>query len=160
MPRFTNPFKNNAPKDDFDATYYGEDTADIQDDAIYSAPKADANVDHVNPTPASAPKRTGYMSASSSAVTMKLMKPSSYQEATTIADQLMNNCAVVMNLENTNKETASNLIYFLSGVIYAINGHMKPVSEDTYMLAPSNMEIAEESTSAASSTEGLDAYGY
>jgi FtsZ-interacting cell division protein YlmF len=65
-----------------------------------------------------------------------------------------------MNLENTNKETAANLIYFLSGVIYAINGHMKPVSEDTYMLAPSNMEIAEESTSAASSTEGLDAYGY
>ena len=160
MARFTNPFKTNAPKDDFDANYYGEDTADIQDDAIYGAPKAEPTIDHVTPAPAPAPKRTGYMSTSTAAVTMKLMKPSSYQEATTIADQLMNNCAVVMNLENTNKETASNLIYFLSGVIYAINGHMKPVSEDTYMLTPSNMEIAEEGTGATAAADGLDAYGY
>ena len=160
MARFTNPFKTNAPKDDFDANYYGEDTVDIQDDAIYGTPKAEDTIDRPAPAPAPAPKRASFMSASSAAVTMKLMKPASYQEATTIADQLMNNCAVVMNLENTNKETASNLSYFLSGVIYAINGHMKPVSDDTYMLTPSNMEIAEEGTGAAPAAEGLDAYGY
>lgn len=159
MARFTNPFKTNAPKDDFDSNYYGEDTVDMQDDAIYSAPKAEDTMERPVAT-AAAPKRTGFMSASSAAVTMKLMKPTSYQEGTSIADQLMNNCAVVMNLENANKETASNLIYFLSGVIYAINGHMKPVSGDTYMLTPNNMEIAEEGTGAAPADEGLDAYGY
>jgi cell division inhibitor SepF len=160
MARFNNPFKTSAPKDDFDTNYYGEDSVDMQDDAIYSTPKAEDPIERPAAAPTVAPKRTGYMSASSAAVTMKLMKPTSYQEGTSIADQLMNNCAVVMNLENTNKETASNLIYFLSGVIYAINGHMKPVSGDTYMLTPNNMEIAEEGANAAPANEGLDAYGY
>ncbi len=160
MARFTNPFKNTAPKDDFDTTYYGEDTADIQDDTLFTAPKTEESIERPVSAPSVAPKRTGFMSTSTAAVTMKLMKPTSYQEGTSIADQLMNNCAVVMNLENTNKETASNLIYFLSGVIYAINGHMKPVSGDTYMLTPNNMEIAEEGTGAAPADDGLDAYGY
>lgn len=157
MARFNNPFKTNTPKDEFDSTYYGEDAVDMQDDdGGFDAPKANEVVDR----PAATPSKRPNFTPAGAAVTMKLMKPTSYQEGTSIADQLMRNCAVVMNLENTNKETASNLIYFLSGVIYAINGHMKPVSGDTYMLTPNNMEITEEGVSAEAADAGLDAYGY
>ena len=109
-----------------------------------------------------APKKTiSFASQPSDAarVTMMLMKPSSYEEGRNIAEQLMHNRAVIMNLENANKETASNLIYFLTGVLYAISGHMKPVSGDTYMLTPNHMEIADESSEyEEGSAEQADPY--
>ncbi len=74
---------------------------------------------------------------------LKLMKPTAYSDGTAIADELTANNAVIINLENADAEVAANLIFFLDGVIYAIGGHLKPVSANTFMLAPGNMEITE-----------------
>lgn len=88
-----------------------------------------------------------------SCISMSLMKPVKYVECREIADKLLAGGAVIMNLENADKETASNLIYFLSGVLYALDGHMKSVSADTYMLTPGNMEITDETGSGSEETD-------
>lgn len=136
--------KNTAGKDDgYDSTYYSGDGEVPQDNADMGFGVNDIEV----PQPETmAPKRpTAGFSGTGSTVAMKLTKPTSYREAPGIADYLLKNNAVVLNLEAANKETASNLIYFLTGVCYAINGQIKMVAANTYMLTPENMEITEES---------------
>lgn len=126
----------------YDTDYYSDASSAYTDDPTYGV---DGNDDlDIEETPKRTVSSYGTNAASGSAFAMKLIKPTSYKEAPAIADHLINRCAVVLNLEAANKETASNLIYFLTGVSYALNGQIKRVAANTYMLAPENMEISEE----------------
>ena len=131
----------------YDTDYYSQGDATYPDESAFnSAEKDDLNIEDT-PKRRTAGSYTSSM-ASGSAFAMKLIKPTSYKEAPAIADFLINRCAVVLNLEAANKETASNLIYFLTGVSYALGGQIKRVAANTYMLAPENMEISEEGRKA------------
>jgi cell division inhibitor SepF len=76
-------------------------------------------------------------------IKMQVVRPQSYDSDTTsqIANHLLNKCMVVLNLENTNKETSRRLIDFLTGVAYAIGGDLKKVSTNAYVIAPSNVDV-------------------
>jgi cell division inhibitor SepF len=54
-----------------------------------------------------------------------LVKPERFEAAADIADHLRDKRAVVMNLEQTNKDIARRLIDFLSGVAYAQDGKIR-----------------------------------
>mgnify|MGYP000220701615 CR=1 FL=1 len=160
MSIFSKKSKNETSgyEDSYDNGYYANDTEDFPNESAFNSAENDApNIDD-----APAPRRSvsSYQSSgmsSGSAFAMKLIKPTSYQEAPAIADFLINRCAVVLNLEAANKETASNLIYFLTGVSYALGGQIKRVAANTYMLAPENMEISEEGRRAeADATAATD----
>ena len=58
-----------------------------------------------------------------------------------VADHLRNKCAVVLNLESTNKDTARRLVDFLSGCAYAVDGKIKKVAISTYIITPYNVDI-------------------
>lgn len=77
----------------------------------------------------------------SSAIEMKIIRPSNYKSASQIADHLLNKRTVVLNLENTDKETARRLIDFLAGVSYSIGGDLKPIAGNAYVITPDNVEI-------------------
>ena len=47
----------------------------------------------------------------------------------------------VLNLETTDKETSKRMLDFLSGVTYAIEGKIKRVASDTYLITPLDVEI-------------------
>ena len=66
----------------------------------------------------------GGISFTGANIKMQVVRPQSYDSDTTsqIANHLLNKCMVVLNLENTNKETSRRLIDFLTGVAYAIGG--------------------------------------
>ena len=64
------------------------------------------------------------------------------EEMKNIADELLKMHAVVLNLELTPKADAKRLIDFLSGVAYAIDGKIKNISIDTFVITPRNMEIS------------------
>lgn len=82
--------------------------------------------------------------AGSSALELKVVRPESYDTVDKIADHLLNRKTVVLNLEATNKETAKRLIDFLSGVAYSINGTIRRVATNTFVLTPSNVGISGE----------------
>lgn len=48
---------------------------------------------------------------------------------------------VVLNLETTDKETSKRMLDFMSGVTYAIEGKIKRVANDTYLITPLDVEI-------------------
>ncbi len=74
-----------------------------------------------------------------------LFKPERFGEETrTIADELLKIHTIVLNLENTNNETARRIIDFLSGVTYANGGKIKKVATGTYVITPYNVDLTGE----------------
>ena len=70
-----------------------------------------------------------------------LVKPEKFDDASAIADHLREKRTVVLNLESTNKEIARRLLDFLSGVAYANEGKIKKVAISTYIITPYNVDI-------------------
>ena len=80
---------------------------------------------------------------SEAAIELKVVKPESYSNVTEIADHLLNHRTVVLNLESTNREIAKRLIDFLAGVAYSINGQLRNVANNTYIITPCNVDVAD-----------------
>ena len=70
-----------------------------------------------------------------------LVKPERFEDASSIADHLREKRTVVLNLEETNKDTARRLVDFLSGVAYTNGGQIKPVANSTYIITPCNVNV-------------------
>ena len=81
--------------------------------------------------------------SSGSALEMKVVKPESFDSVAQIADHLISRRTVVLNLENTNKETSRRLIDFLSGVAYSIDGSLKKIASNAYVITPSNVNVGD-----------------
>lgn len=80
------------------------------------------------------------------ALELRICKPQSFAEVGTIADHLLNRCTVVLNLETTSKETARRIVDFLNGVAYSIDGQIKPVANNTFVLTPKSVSVTGEET--------------
>ena len=70
-----------------------------------------------------------------------LKKPEHFDEATSIADELLERRTVVLNLEATAKDEAGKLLCFLSGVAYANGGKLKKIANSTYIITPYNVDV-------------------
>ncbi len=79
--------------------------------------------------------------ASSAKQQVILTRPEGFNDAPTIANNLRNKKAVVLNLENVDKALARRVVDFLSGCTYALDGSVKKISQATYLFCPYNMEI-------------------
>ncbi len=89
--------------------------------------------------PAAAPKSTGVGSAAS--LEMKVVKPERMDAAFGIGEHLIARRTVVLNFEDTNKETVRRILDFLGGVVFAIEGNIKKVSDSTYIVTPKNVDV-------------------
>ena len=89
---------------------------------------------------------------SEAAIELKVVRPENYASVTEIADHLLAHRTVVLNLEATNKEVAKRLIDFLAGVAYSIDGQLKNVANNTYIITPCNVDVAESKIKAAEMT--------
>ena len=78
------------------------------------------------------------------ALELTVVRPDGFEAATQIADNLLNQRTVVLNLEATSKETARRLLDFLAGVAYSISGKLKRVATNTYVITPSNVGVTGE----------------
>jgi cell division inhibitor SepF len=73
-----------------------------------------------------------------------LVEPSRVENADNmreIADHLMAKRTVVLNLEKADKETIDHLLFFMGGVAYAVQGNMKRVAQNTYIVMPHNVNM-------------------
>ena len=77
------------------------------------------------------------------AIELKVVRPETYASVTEIADHLLNHRTVVLNLEATNREVAKRLIDFLAGVAYSIDGQLKHAANNTYIITPCNVDVAD-----------------
>ena len=90
------------------------------------------------------PVRQSVSSGSQSSLALRVFKPEKFENVPQIAEHLLNRKTIVLNLEDTNKETARRLIDFLSGVAYAIEGQIKRVGNGMFMVTPRDVELSSE----------------
>ena len=79
---------------------------------------------------------------SGASIEMKVVTPKSFDTVTQIADLLVSKKTVLLNLENSNRETARRLIDFLSGSAYALGGDVQKVADNTYAITPNNVAVS------------------
>lgn len=138
--------------DDFDQDYYGnfDDGYDdsVQNDGMSSGGQSSASVGQSNiGNMGSAGSISGMggisLSGAGSALEMKVVKPQTFDSVSQIADHLLDRRTVVLNLESTSKETARRLIDFLSGVAYSIDGSIKKIATNAYVITPNNVDVGD-----------------
>jgi hypothetical protein len=66
----------------------------------------------------------------------RLIEPTSFSDAQTIADSLKNGTPVVMDVRNTPRDVAKRLVDFASGLTYALDGEVGRMSESVFLLVP------------------------
>lgn len=70
-----------------------------------------------------------------------LFSPKSFDEAGELVGYMNQGLTVVMTLEGVPGETARRLLDFLSGIAFALQGKITPVSAKTYFITPMDVDI-------------------
>jgi cell division inhibitor SepF len=70
-----------------------------------------------------------------------LFNPKNFDEAGDLVQHLLQGRSVVMTLEGVPTELARRLLDFLSGIAYALQGKITPISAKTYFVTPQNVDI-------------------
>lgn len=70
-----------------------------------------------------------------------LFSPKSFDEAGELVNYMLQNMTVVMTLEGLPTDMARRLLDFLSGIAFALQGKITPVSNKTYFVTPQNVDI-------------------
>ena len=74
-------------------------------------------------------------------IELKVVRPESIDEVTTIADYLIAGCTVVLNLEALDDGLIERMLDFLNGVSYVQGGDVKNVSPGTFIITPNGINI-------------------
>lgn len=70
-----------------------------------------------------------------------LFSPKNIEEARGIADYIRAGSPVVLTLDGLPDDMAIPLFHFISGIAFALDGKVQPVSTRTYFVAPANVDI-------------------
>jgi len=84
------------------------------------------------------------ISAESAGAKVHVVAPARFGDAQEIANRLMNNQPVIVNLQNADRDLQRRMIDFCSGVTYALAGGMERVADEVFLLTPSNVKVSEE----------------
>ena len=140
-----NSGNNDNYRDNYDDYYdgfeNGYDEAPAQEEPAQAAPQApQSGFNYSAPQPSS--PIGGGMSINGAAIELKVVKPSEFKDGPSIAEHLLSKRTVVLNLEDTDKDTSRRLIDFLFGVAYSIGGEIKKVANNAYVITPQNVAIS------------------
>ena len=160
-------------KDVIGKIFAPEDAEEMQ---AYTTPEAESDLAPEYQAPAKAEaaapvftaeqtaKREAPARAADSSFELKVVKPENFASVGQIADHLINRRTVVLNLESTSKEVSRRIIDFLNGVAYTLDGQIKAVANNTYVITPSHVDISGESLTeskpAAAVTQAPDDSGF
>ena len=142
---FTKPYAVDDDYDDFDEEM-DEAFAEEEPAPRFGSRREAAAPAVTTNTTAFTPVSTGFSgqvinTSTSAKQQVILTRPESFNDAPTIATNLRNKKAVVLNLENVDKALARRVVDFLSGCTYALDGSVKKISQATYLFCPYNMEV-------------------
>lgn len=70
-----------------------------------------------------------------------VIKPTTYDEAQEICDNIKMKKPCIINLENMEHNTAQRIMDFISGSCYTLDGNMQRVTNNIFLIAPQNVDI-------------------
>lgn len=72
---------------------------------------------------------------------IRIMKPSSFDESTAIADEIKGGRLVIFDVGNLDDKDARRVIDFVSGAAYGVSGNVRRVSGFVFVAAPKSIDI-------------------
>lgn len=73
---------------------------------------------------------------------MILAEPSHYEDVMMICDHIKNRRTVIVNLQRLSSIESRQVMDFMSGAIYALEGHIQKISAGTFVCAPDHVDIS------------------
>ena len=77
-------------------------------------------------------------------VKMVICQPTTFEQSENICSLLKEKKSIIVNLEYVNKDVARRIVDFISGGVFALDGHIQKVSNSIFLIAPYNYEITNE----------------
>ena len=77
-------------------------------------------------------------------IKMVISQPTTFEQSEEICSLLKEKKSVIVNLEYVNKDVARRIVDFISGGVYALDGHIQKISNSIFLIAPVNYEITNE----------------
>ena len=77
-------------------------------------------------------------------IELKVLKPTQFNQILTAGDYLVEGKTVLLNLEGVDKALCRRMIDFIAGVAYALNATIKSATNDSYFIAPRNVDVSGE----------------
>ena len=84
------------------------------------------------------------LNAQGQPVKMVISQPTTFEQSEEICSLLKEKKSVIVNLEYVNKDVARRIVDFISGGVYALDGHIQKISNSIFLIAPVNYEITNE----------------
>jgi cell division inhibitor SepF len=84
------------------------------------------------------------ISQESAGARVHIVAPGRFADAQEIANRLMNNQPVIVNMQSADRDLQRRMIDFCSGVTYALSGEMEKVADQVFLLAPTNVKVSDE----------------
>ena len=75
-------------------------------------------------------------------IQMKIVKPSSFEQAQEVCDLLKGRNSIVLNLEYVQKDVGRRFLDYIYGAVHFANGKVEKVTNSVFVIAPFNYEIA------------------
>jgi cell division inhibitor SepF len=72
------------------------------------------------------------------------VRPRRFDQAQEVADKYKDGQAVIVNLQDVDKDLSRRLIDFASGLCYGLGGTMEKVASGVYLLTPANVSVSPE----------------
>lgn len=117
-----------------------EEFEDDYETAFNSVPKASVPA----PAPVAAPVSfPGKVVSSKRGNAQEIVRfhPSTFQDSRKAASDLVASKAVIVNLEDLDKDSARRMVDFLSGVVFAMDGDVQKIAQSAYVFCPPNVFI-------------------
>ena len=94
--------------------------------------------------PATSPSVKISTPETSSSARVHIVAPARFADAVEIANRLMNNQPVIVNMQTADRDLQRRMIDFCSGTTYALSGGMERVADEVFLLTPSNFKVSDE----------------
>jgi len=135
-------------EDDYDNDDYDDYYDDYEEKPKKSIFKKEKNYDEEEYEPVSTPARSNNkvtpmrQSTKKASMEVRVMKPGSVDDSRDIAETLLGNRTVILNLEGLDLEIAQRIIDFISGATFAIDGNLQKISNYIFLVTPTNVDIS------------------
>ena len=135
--KFFDKFSKKKESDDND------DFDDVEEKTVKTVTKQERAERQTRPVASSkiTPMRSSRKSNQGPNMEVCVIKPSSMEDTREIADTLVDNSTVILNLEGIDVELAQRIIDFTSGACYSLGGSLQKVSSYIFVLGPYNVDI-------------------
>ena len=156
----TSRFQKNASAYEDEDPY--EDDEEEENESYYSAPQKSrqavakaVSAGQGGAQRGTQPRAVKHNEDNGTEINVRIFHLKTIEDANAIADELVSEKIVVMNLEEVDMAAAQRIVDFVSGACYSVDGNLQKIAKKAFIVTPKNANLSSEMGSIISEAVGL-----